>query len=364
MGDGDWRETGRIVTRGRVPDALPLYDTVEHGRDAYVYRTVLPSLIPHASRWWRINGRTTSVALGRGIVKAHNPFTAHTTAETFSNLMQDCYEIGCFRPSSYSDIFSQTWQSPWVKPSATALVAPFFVGGWQEARVFGMLRGQYHKYDLNSAYFWALLGGLPDPLTFRYSERPSYSDVRGFARHGVYVVSLGRACPHLPYPFCHDSERYLASTDEIEQYSLPIKTYHYGVTWDGLLDPTPMADHIRALPASKQVARSYWGVWASRAQVWCCTPARQWPLRAVRTNLLWAHTVVSRVKLRIWHAAIRAAHVYVDSVITTDTLTTGDAPGDWRLDAVYPDGVFIGGTGYYGPSPQHIDKHAGHKVTF
>lgn len=340
---------------------LPLYDEIRPGRDSYVYRSALPSLIPTASRWWRINGRTTSVQIGPSIIKSHNPFTEHTTADTFTALMQECYEIGVIRPSSYSDIFSQTYHTPWILPSASAIMGTTFAGGWQEARVLGMLKGPHFKYDLNSAYYWALLEGLPDPQTYRYSDGPHYSDTRGWQRHGIYVVSLERYSPSWPYPFNLPSLRYLASTHEIEHYGLPVKTYHYGISWDGLQDPTPMADHIKRLPAAKQVSRSYWGAWASRARVRCHSKNRQegWDLRAVRTNLVWAHMIIARVKMRIWRAALKAAHVYVDSVITSETLPTGTEPGAWRLDATYPTGVYIGGTGYYGSSATQIDKHAG-----
>lgn len=344
--------------------ALPLYDIVEHGRDSYVFRTVLPSLIPIASRYWRINGRTCSVQLGRGMVKAYNGFVEHNeNAETFTSFLYDCSHAGITRPSSYSDMFSQTWRSPWIKPSASALLADYFCGGWQEAKAYGMLKGKWNKYDLNSAYFWSLLQGLPDPLTYRYSEKPDYSDVRGYMRQGVYVVSLSNFSRRWPYPFNQPHLRYLASTEEIERYGLPIKEFHYGVTWDGVIDTTAMAAHIRGLPATKQVARSFWGSWASLARIRCYSRSRAggWDLPAVRTNLVWAHTIISRVKMRVWEYACNAAHIYVDSIITPDTITTGDGPGEWRLQHTYPNGLFVQGTGWYGPTPGNWDSHTGIK---
>lgn len=344
--------------------ALPLYDVVEHGKDSYVFRTILPSLIPIASRYWRINGRTCSVQLGRGMVKAYNPFPEHNgDAATFTSFLYDCSQAGITRPSSYSDLFAKTWRSLWIKPSASALLAPYFTGGWQEAKAYGMLRGKWNKYDLNSAYFWALQEGLPDPATYRYSERPDYSDVRGWLRSGVYVVTLEKFSYRWPYPFNQPHLRYLASTEEIERYNLPVKAYHYGVTWDGLIDTSAMATHIQGLPASKQVARAYWGAWASLARVKCHSRSRPdgWDLPPVRVNLVWAHVIISRVKMRVWEYAAKAAHVYVDSIITPDTLTTGDAPGDWRLQRTYPDGLYVQGTGWYGATPGNFDSHTGAK---
>lgn len=343
--------------------ALPLYNTVAFNHDSYVSDPVMSDLLPHARRWWRVNGRIVSMQLkdGGAMVKRVQAFTDHCqNEETFLTLMEQCYTRGIKRPSSYSDFFYQVFTSPRLRYSVNALFASHFRGGWQQARATGALRGHFRKYDINSAYFWSLSHGLPETTTIRFSRRPSYSDIGGFAKPGLYVVSLEQSDFSLPYPFNFPSHYYLASTHEIEHYQLPVTEYHSGVTWTASRDVAPVLDLILSLPASKQVSRSYWGRWASGAQVECCTESgKRWKLHNPVANFVWAHIIVSRVKMRIWQEATRAAHVFVDSVVTTRELPTGAALGDWRLVQEYPTGVHIQGAGTYGPPENPTEKHSG-----
>ena len=64
--------------------------------------------------------------------------------------------------------------------------------------------------------------------------------------------------------------------------------------------------------------------------------------------------------MRLWEYSKHAAHVYVDSVITTEQLPTGDELGDWRLEKTYPAGVFVKGAGQYGDLNAHkMERYAG-----
>jgi hypothetical protein len=70
--------------------------------------------------------------------------------------------------------------------------------------------------------------------------------------------------------------------------------------------------------------------------------------------------IVSRVKMRLWEYSNNAVHVFVDSVITTDKLRTGDSLGDWRLEKTYLNGVNIKLPGQYGALDEsRLEKFAG-----
>lgn len=323
-------------------------------------------LLPYSSRHWRANGRLVSLQLKEGgIIKRLSAFPDHANDETaFLDLMEQCAQRDIKRPSSYADFFYQCYTSPRLRWSVNALFYCYLAGGWEQARMTGILRGPHRKYDLNSAYFWSLAQGLPDPKSLRFSPKPrAYSDVQGFSSPGLYVISIEAPSWNWPYPFNTRRSFYIATTSEIEAYGLPVSCYHSGVTWSRTIDIDPMVSLVLSLPASKCVARSFWGRWASTNRVECCmSSGKRWMIRNPIINMVWAHLIVSRVKLHIWQAAVTAAHVFVDSIITDQELETGDALGDWRLVKEYPDGLEIHAPGVYGIPNQPLEKHAGRQA--
>lgn len=342
---------------------LPLYNRVEKGRDSYVHRALLPDLLPHSVRFWKVAGRIVSVQLrGGGVVKPVDDFHEHYPTEAdFLTFMEDCYTRGIVRPSSYSDLFAQRFTSPRVQWTYNSFFSEWFAGGWEDARQTGILPGHWKKYDLNSAYLWSLTQGLPDVDTFRFTRHLERSDEAG-TKPGLYLISLDKPYLELPYPFNVARKYVIASSDEIDAYELQPTVVHSGVTYKMLPSVQHMVDLIYDSPCPKLVARSYWGRWISRADVHChaTSTGKHWPIRNPFLNTVWAHSIVSRVKTRIFTQVKNFAHVFVDSVITLADLPTGVGLGDWRLEARYMDGVQVRGPGIYG-TPQQLDRHAGQR---
>ena len=343
---------------------LPLWNSLAPGRDAYVPKWVMHDLLREkgARRWWRTNGAVTSLQhRDGGIIKPLEAFPEHAADESaFGALMEHCYARGIVRPPSYADMFHQLYDTPRIRWSANAQFFGLFSGGWQEAKIRGVARGRWKVYDIRSAYLWSLSHGLPDPRTFRFSRAPQFGDVSGDCKPGLYVVELARPC-NLPYPFNrHTRTLHLASTDEITTYDLPISRYHFGLTWSRTLSAAYMVDLIQSFPCAKNIARGFWGRWASHAATeTVMANGKTWSMRNPALNVVWAHVIVSRVKMRIWREAMNAAHIFVDAIITQDDLPMGTQPGDWRFVAEYPDGIEILGPGIYGIPGGELAKHAG-----
>ena len=319
-------------------------------------------LLPHSRRHWRMNGQLVSLELkGGGIIKPLERFPDHCHDwNLFGGFLEQCYSRDITRPSSYADLFYQKSFSPHIKWSYNALFLEWFVGGWQEARKIGMLPGCWHLYDMKSAYLWALKEGLPDTKSFRFQRSYTYSELHGFNCEGLFVVELEGPKGTYPYPFNRKRERYIATTTEIEKLELPVTKIHAGITWDKSSNvASRMVDTILGLPAAKQVGRSYWGRWASRAPISCqMASGKTWNLRNVLTNIVWAHLILSRVKMRVWNQSANAAHIFVDSVMTQDEIITGDEIGDWKLVKKF-NGVKIRSPGYYETLDGELIKHAG-----
>lgn len=83
------------------------------------------------------------------------------------------------------------------------------------------------------------------------------------------------------------------------------------------------------------------------------------PLTPIAYNPIWAAFITSRVKLRMaeyWHGL---KHVFVDSILTTDSkVPCGDQVGEFRMVNKYPKGIWIKGAGQWGTGRNFV-KHAG-----
>lgn len=338
----DARASGETLLSRKPIELAPTYEHVEAGRDAYMQPTQLRKLAKESGRYWQFNGGATTVALsGNRFAKSLAGFTDHTEEESFREILREYSDFGVPRPGGYADVFHERYQSPRVQWSINSRLGPCIAGGWQEAISPGKHSGRYYKYDLCSAYLWAATLGLPSTSTYKRSLKPWKHD------EGVFRVKLLGRNDGVPFPF-NQAKECIATPFEIEMYGLKIGEVLDGVTWDSLESGHKVLDAIQEVSTWKQAARSYWGRWAQLQKITCHANGRSWQLPNRALNVPWAHTIISRVKMRLWKASQSAVHVFVDSVITTEKLPTGYALGDWRLEKTYDDGVFIRAPGQYG----------------
>lgn len=273
--------------------------------------------------------------------------------EHFSEFLKECQQTArCRMPSSFGSPFHKLFYSPALPRSVNAPFANFFRGGWQEARLLGKRSGAFYLYDINSAYLWSSTLGLPltETLELQFDVRTDLD--------GCYVIDQGEPRQELPYPFSAESV-VIASLDEIESYNLNIRKVLAGFTWRDVLKPDAITSVVSQFSFSKQMARAYWGRWASVLRIECDNGQRKWKLRNPIQNYIWAHLIVSRVKLRIYEEAKDAAHVFVDSVLVPRTMPTSPQLGGWKLVKEYLDGVRIEGPGRFGAMRGKLDKHSG-----
>lgn len=334
----------------------PTYDCLSDSQDAYLHPLRLRPLARESGRYWSFHSIPTTVALpGNRYAKSLKGFSSHNDEESFRELLREYADAGCPRPSSYADVFHEKFRSPRVSWSVNALLAPVMAGGWQAALVAGAQHGTHYRYDMRSAYLWAATLGLPDTRTYTRSISPW----RNGGYDGIYRVRLLRPVPGAPFPFDRAMEC-LASNLEIETYNLPIAEIVDGVIWTRTIDASEIMKAIQLVSTWKLAGRSYWGRWAQLQRVRCTAKGHSWDIPSITLNIPWAHMIVSRVKMRLWEHAARAAHVFVDSVITRDVLPTGPNLGDWRLEKIYESGVIIRAPGQYGSLEEaRLERMAG-----
>jgi hypothetical protein len=319
---------------------------IEPGHDCYASRGQLVNAITRrrARRWWKFRGQLTTIEHDHQCyAKTPHGFTDHESDGALLELVREAREYGVALPTGYADVFHKTFRTPRTHASVNLLFAPRLAGGWQQALQTGALPGTWRLYDLRSAYLWASSLGLPDPASFTFTN-----DVRP-DRPGLYRVQLECTVADAPYPF--NTFRDVNATDhEIQLYGLPVRDVLGGVTWRRDYAPADRIDDtLRRVSWWKAAGRSYWGRWAQSEPVTCATPATEWQLPAFGQMQPWAHLITARIRERLFHVTgPRAAHVFVDSVLTTDRLPVGDSIGDWVLKHTYRRGVFVDGAGRFG----------------
>lgn len=318
---------------------MPLIlDAAIPGCDSYVWQ--LPPVRKEVARSWSYLGSLRSLQWREGgIVKTRNGFTSHKSPDAFRDLLETGARRGVYRPSSYASFFHDKYHSPRATGPARRAMAWTIPGGWESVLLpRGDYAGKWYKYDIRSAYMWALGFGLPDPATYQYTERFQRE------RDGCYVVEC-EPTDSAPYPYDRGGVAPIMR-DDIDRYGVRGKL-RYGITWSKTLSPGPMQEVIMSWPFWKEIGRAFWGRWAATAPLECSTwkdakRVCRWEVPAAHANPIWAHVILSRVRARL-HEATRqgtVARVYVDNVIINRPLPTGDGLGSWRLETEY-DGIRV-----------------------
>jgi len=158
----------------------------------------------------------------------------------------------------------------------------------------------------------------------------------------------------------------ILSDEEVKRYNVDVREVWWGQSWRNVLDTRSAIDAVRdKFTDWKRVLRSFWGGWAARTGPTSGTfddgkIVKRWQLPNHSRNYIWAHLIMSRVKSRVYDVIKDACYVFVDSVITRKTLTTGTNIGDWKLEKEYPEGVVIFQAGVYRDMlSKKLEKHSG-----
>lgn len=248
-------------------------------------------------------------------------------------------------PSSFACGFHFQADLPKCRPNGRAFFGRRIGGAWQQALQIGRVDEPIWKYDLNSAYGWAATLGLPDPRGFR--------PCKDYRHDGIFIVEgVCEADRQPPYPFQRGRLReYVVTSDEIQKYKITVLKVRWGIAWGVVLDLRPSLDDCRSSFTDwKRCLQSFWGRWAAQKGPKCSTFAegkikKEWRLPNRDANFIWAHIIVSRVKMRLYEISKDALHVFVDSIFLPRTLPTGSDIGEWKLVRHYPNGVTIHRTG-------------------
>lgn len=340
-----------------TPVLVPMGGTVPDGVNAYVYACDMPS--PSSGdvvRRWTYRNMVRSVQMRSGaIVKIREPFDKHNDDAALSALVTESVNGGVPHPSSYASLFHRHFFAPKTRKSFQHLFAGEIVGGWHQ-QIIGdsqVVDRALWKYDINSAYLWSAMEGLPHPETMAIVKR--------YSGPGVYwVQSPGRR--DLPHPWHRIGMAHPATSDEIELFGLRSFVFGHGIAFQpNTFDVSPIRDAVMRWSASKAVARAFWGRWASSAGPRQQTFDRHGQVRSDRTLPtlwrlpVWAALITSRLRLRLWRESLNGGcHlVLTDALVSSRELRTSADLGGWREVAYYSHGGIIRPQGVEPFTPYH-----------
>lgn len=333
----------------------------------YVSPTRLPGIIEkhgHRGQAWRMGYEYASYVPSQRIVYKSTKRLALTSETEFWSLMGRCESRNLKPPASYSDLFFQHYRVPRL-PVKTFL-APFqgfTFGGWQAAIWPGGFSGHVRHYDINSAYRWAACTGLPDMETGRRTMR--FNDPIA-----VYLVELdANTLEYAPWSGVH-----MVTSEERDFFKLTPRRVLHGVRFDSMHDMSAAfagLDNTWPRDTVKRMARAFWGKFNTPTGPMQCTwkvGPKETPHKNHLFNPIWSAFITSRVKLRLANFRPRALHYFVDSILSTEELPTGDQCGDFKLVGEYPMGVYVKAPGWWAEGPTaprrgSWTKHAGVKYT-
>lgn len=297
-----------------------------------------------ARQIWRLGPRVISLQLekplGGGIWKAVERMPMNEPLPQLRALGM----VGVNHPSSWADTYHQIAPMTLrIKHTYNGMFSWWHGGPWSEAIRTGTFRGVWFRYDLVSAYRWAATLGLPNPSSYQVTTKPR---VNGVLLPGLWLAQIKGNRSHLPSAYRTD-KLVVVSTEDCETYNLDVEIFR-GITWDDVLPSDYVEDSLGRLPFPKEAGRAYWGRWIAKDPLVCQTKKREWELKNIYAHFVWGWLIVHRVRSRVWQAAGKAAHVYVDEVVIPHELETGSDIGAWHLKEMYPNGLTVKRTGWYG----------------
>jgi len=243
-----------------------------------------------------------------------------------------------------------------VMASANHELAPGVRVGWIESRRRGVVKGPLWHYDINSAFLWAGMQGLPLRV---------YPYTAGAERYTV-LMDIRHAKRDLP---AYMKGVKTVTDEDIRYYGLQGKRLG-GVQYDELdYNPIHVLEAMgdAADGVYKGATQSYWGVHAQRAPLRCRTRkggkvTKRWTQYNREQNICWAAIIGSRVTRKV-HSAMEAGGIltFVDSVLMPYELRTGPNVGQWKLVESFPQGVYIKSAGVWDRLYDHSRRH--HRVS-
>ena len=178
------------------------------------------------------------------------------------------------------------------------------------------------------------------------------------ARFAVYLATV----PLNSLPYCGTWKPTWLTSEELPSCASKPELWG-GIGFSRMLDISeifPVLDFN--FPTCKnKISRSFWGMWNAPLgpQQWSWKRgAKHRTLKNPFYNPIWALTVTSRVKMRLAEHRAHMLHCFVDSMLSTREVETGEQPGQWRLQGQY-DGVIVYAPGRWARKDGQLIKHAG-----
>ena len=314
---------------------------------------------PFNGRRWKRRGTITSV-YANGIL--------HKSAKSFQSIDQAyetaeiCKEKGLSGyPSTPASVFTKVFEAcieAEVIPYPKSKAAKEIIGTdgqwlWIEKRVKGRYSKPVYYMDMNRAYLWGSMRGLPqhvEPYTGQ--------------KHYVGLMDVRRSKKDLPNTLNRQGPIMVSEEDE-KYYGLK-GDWKCRVGYDELnVDLSIVFELIRDWFGEwieKKCSQMYWGTFAADEgavqETFKAGEKQSETTTGSRfTNPVWATLITHRVMRRL-HGVMRNGGLscFVDSCISPYKVRTGEKPGKWSCDFELENGIYIKAPGIWDSLPRSTLK--------
>lgn len=304
---------------------------------------------------WRRGNNITSVYANNTLYKNARSFgnvdRAYKTKEKYEEKGIDGY------PSSPASVFSDVYKKAMqigIVPYPRYKVVNKMLGDagswlWIEKRIKGRYSSPIYHVDLNNAYLWGSLRGLPKKIE-------TYNGQQGYVGL-IDVKSTGKELP-----CC------LKSDDPVLLSHEDIKYYEINGDWKCRLGFNDLDVNLKPIFHKidewfdeyifKKCTQMYWGLFAmtegaSGKKYENGKVKNSWETGGQMGNSVWATLITHRVMRRV-HGLMQNGGIqcFVDSVLSPYKPRTSEKIGDWELKRHFENGVYIKAPGIYDGLPR------------
>jgi len=218
------------------------------------------------------------------------------------------------------------------------------------------VKGPVYHYDINQAFWSATKKGLPIKF-FPYDRR----DENYVAR--VVIKDAEKELPHFYEKSLKEDRECLVTGKDVRHFGLNIELKDAVSYVDDYVDYTPVYKTISEYFGpwvAKRARQQSWGTFVMKhdgvkgVRYEDGVTEKEWGLKNRFQNRLWGVIITRRI-IRKVHRAVtenEGLSCFVDSVLSMDKVSTGEAPGEWRHEGKYDNGIYIKTPGIWDTLPR------------
>ena len=319
---------------------------------------------------YKRKGSVSTVETPEKVIKSARSFETVERAERAHQAFKDLGLSGA--PSSPSTVFRKVLAHhidegdvphPWrARPDDFGFDSSGACWLWIERAVPKDIEisGPVHHYDINQAFWSATKEGLPIRF-FPYDRR----DEDYVAR--VVIKDAEKDLPHFYQKSLTRNRECLITGKDVRHFGLEVEIKDAVSYVDDYVDYTPVYNTISkhfGPWVAKRARQQSWGTFVMKhggvrgVRYEDGNTEKTWTMKNRFQNRLWGIIITRRIIRKVHRALTENGGVscFVDSVLSMGKVETENAPGSWRKEGKYDNGIYIKTPGIWDTLPRSTKR--------